>query len=72
MWQNFSEGMQHTCLLTTDREPMTDRDMDTTKVQLDEPMSFIGFTYRSMGEGLLTGTEMTQRQLHHQGPPQHG
>jgi hypothetical protein len=25
-----------------------------------------------MGEGLLTGAEMTQRQLHHHGPPQHG
>ena len=42
--------------------------MDTVKVQLAEPVSFIGITYRSMGEGLLTRAEMTQRQLHHQGP----
>jgi len=35
---------------------------DTTKVQL-EPWILLGS---------LTGTDMTQRQLHHQGPPQHG
>jgi hypothetical protein len=35
--------------------------MNTTKVQLREPMSFIGVPYRSMGEGLLTEAEMTQR-----------
>lgn len=51
---------------------MADQNMDTTKVQLDEPMSFIGFTYRSMGEGLLTGTEMTQKELNYQSPNQHG
>ena len=28
-------------------------------------MSFIGVTYGNVGEELLTGTEMTQRQLHH-------
>jgi hypothetical protein len=33
------------------------------KVQLCKPMSFIGVTYRNMGEGFLTGAEMTQRQL---------
>lgn len=27
-------------------------------------------TYRSVGEGLLTGAEVTQRQLHQQSPPQ--
>ena len=25
-----------------------------------------------MGEGSLTGAKLTQRQLHHQSPPQHG
>ena len=34
--------------------------MGTTKVQLSKPMSFIGVTYRSMGEWLLTGAEITQ------------
>lgn len=29
-------------------------------------MSFTGVTFRNMGEGLLTGMEMTQRQLYHQ------
>ena len=46
--------MQHTCLLTPDRDLTRDQCTDTTKVQLGEPMSFIGVTYRSVGEGLLT------------------
>lgn len=45
--------------LTPDREPMTEQCMNTTKVQFGEP-SFIGITYRNVGEGLLTGAEMTQ------------
>lgn len=39
---------------------MTDQSTDATKVQLDKPVSFIGVTYRNMGEGFLTGAEMTQ------------
>ena len=39
--------------------------MDTTKVQLGEPMSFIEATYRNIGQELLTRAEMTQRQLYH-------
>ena len=34
--------MQHTHLLTPDREPTTDQSTDTTKVQLGEPVSFVG------------------------------
>ena len=49
------------CLLTPDKEPITDLRIDTIKVQIDEQISFIGVTYRNMGEGLLIGTEMTQR-----------
>jgi hypothetical protein len=45
---------------------------DDTKVQLREPMSFIEVTYRNMGEGLLTGAEITQRKMHHQSAPQDG
>jgi hypothetical protein len=33
--------------------------LGTTKVQLGELMSFIRITYKNMGEGLLTGTEMS-------------
>ena len=47
------------------RELMTDQSLDTTQVQLGEPVSFIEVTYRNMGEELLIGSEMTQRQLHH-------
>lgn len=47
---------------------MTDQSRDTTKVQYGEPMNSIGITYKSMGKGLLIGTETTQRQLHYQKP----
>lgn len=40
---------------------MTDQNMDTTEVQCDEPMSFIGLIDRNMGEELLRATETTQR-----------
>ena len=53
------------------RELTTYQSTNTTEVQLGVPVSFIGVTYRNMGEELLIGTEMTQRQLHHQGTPQH-
>ena len=74
VWQykTFPGEKQYICLLTSEWNPTTDQSTDTTKVQLGEPMSFIGVTYRNMGEELLIGTEMTQRQLHHQGPFQHG
>lgn len=39
---------------------MTEESMDTTKVQLDEPMSFIRVTFKSTGEGLFPREEMTQ------------
>ena len=29
-------------VLTSDKEPVTDQNMDTTKVQLDEPLGFNG------------------------------
>ena len=35
-------------------------------------VSFIGVTYRSMGEGLLRRAETTQRQPYHQSPPHLG
>lgn len=46
---------------------MMDQSINTTKVQLGEPMSFIGITYRNMDEGLLI--EMIQRQLYHRSLP---
>jgi len=35
-------------------------------------MSFIGVTYRIMGERLVTEIEVTHRQLHPKRTPQHG
>ena len=55
-------------LFTLDKEPRTDQSAHTTEVLHGEPISFIGVTYRNMGEGLITGAEMTQRQLYHQSP----
>lgn len=40
---------------------MTDQSTDTTKVQCDEPMSFIGLIYRNMDEELFRAIERTQR-----------
>lgn len=42
---------------------------DTTKVQLGEPMGFIGVTYRIIDERLLAGAEVIQRQLHSKPTP---
>lgn len=55
-----------------DRELTTDLKYGRCKVQLGEPVGFIGVSYRNVGEGLRTGAQMTQRQLCHQVPPQHG
>lgn len=51
----------HTYLLTPDRDPMIDQ---STPPKLDEPMSLLELLMK-MGEGLLGGAAMTQRQLHH-------
>lgn len=37
----------------------TDQSKDTTRVQLDEGMTFIEVIYKTMGKGLLTEAEMT-------------
>lgn len=69
--KTFLGEMQHTHLLTSNREPMTNQGTDITKFQHGEPVSFVGVTYVSVGEGFLTGAEMVHRQLHHNSPPQH-
>lgn len=40
---------------------MADQSEDTTKVQLGEPMSFIGVTYRNAGERLPMGAETIKK-----------
>lgn len=49
------------CLTTPDREPTTYQSRDTIKIQLDEPVSFIGVTHRNMDEGLLIRAEITHK-----------
>ena len=44
--KTFPRKVLHTCLLTPDRKPKTNQSMETIKVQLGEPMNFIGVTYR--------------------------
>lgn len=45
----------------------TEQSQDTTKVLLGE-LRFIGVSYRSWGEELFTGAEVTQRHLYHPKP----
>lgn len=52
---------------------MIDQSTDTTKLQLGEPMNFLRITFRNIGERereVITGANMTQRQLPHESPPQ--
>lgn len=67
----FLGEMLHTRLLTTEREFTVDQSTDPTKVQLVNQWVLLD-SYRNMSERLLTGAAMTQGQLHHRGPPQHG
>jgi hypothetical protein len=45
---------------------MTDQTNDCTNIQIGESMTFIKVSSRSMGEDLLLGAAMTQKQLLHQ------
>lgn len=36
-----------------DMEPITDQRIDPSEIQLGKPMSFVGVTYRNIGEWLL-------------------
>lgn len=42
----FPGKMAHTLLLTPNREPTENKSMNTTKVQISEPMSIIGVTHK--------------------------
>lgn len=59
----FPREIQHTNLLIPARETTTNQRTDTIKVQQGEPRTFIGAIYRNLGEQLLTGAEMVQRQM---------
>ena len=48
-----------------DRKPKTEKGIDPTRGQFGEPIRFTRLTYSNMGEELLTGVEMIQRQLNH-------
>ena len=63
-------GRCNTHLLTPARDLLTIQSTDTTKVQLGEPMSFVGVADRSMRERWPTGRNYS-KQLHHQGLLQH-
>ena len=55
----FSVETQHNHLLAPDRDSTTDC-TGTTEVQLGKPMSFIGITYRNVGEGYLQDSCITK------------
>lgn len=46
------------CLHISERESIININKHTNEVQHDEPLSFIGISYKNMGERLLTATEM--------------
>lgn len=69
--KTFLGELQHTHLLALEGEPTADKSMDSVKVQLGGPMSFLGVTEKNMGERSLLGAEMTRSQPHHRSPPQH-
>ena len=54
--KTFPGEMQHTCLITPDRDPTTDQSTDTTDVQPGEPMSFIEVTYRNRNDSKITAS----------------
>ena len=54
------------------KEPRTDQSAHTMKVLLGELIPFLGDTCRNISEGLVTGVEITQRQLHRQSLPSVG
>lgn len=63
----FPGEMQHTQLFHPDRKPTTDPCTNNIKVQLGQPGALLGFT------GIQVRSYRNDwRQLHHQGPPQHG
>lgn len=66
--ETFPAETIYICPVNPDRELMTDKTMNTTKIQFGEPMRFNGVTYRNMGDGLHI-VEMIQRQLRHQSIP---
>lgn len=49
-----------------------DQSMGITTARLGEPVNFIEVTDGNMGEELLKGTKISQRQLHQQSPPMPG
>lgn len=51
--KSFPVETQHTHLLTTDTESITDQSLSTTKVQFGELISLIGVTYKNVGENYL-------------------
>lgn len=62
-------GIVNKLQITPDREPRTDQSKDIMKIQLGEPLNFIGVISRSVVGLLFTGAEMTQRELYHKKPP---
>lgn len=63
--------MTHIGLFIQDRDLMTGQGMDTNKVQLCEPVKFIGITYRNVSDELLAGAKMMLIHLCPQSLPQY-
>lgn len=53
----------------SDKEQKTYQRTDITKVQHGGPMRFIEVSYGKVGKELLSGSEVSKRQLHHKSYP---
>lgn len=60
MYDTGSWGDVNKWLFIPERELTLDSNRHNNKVQLDEPMRFIGIHYKNMNERLHTGVEMAQ------------
>lgn len=58
-------------LLNSHRDHMAHWRVGTVRVQVGGPMSFIGVTFKNMGEGLFIGASMTQSRCITESPLQH-
>lgn len=70
--QTFPREALHIHIYSPQVRSLQETNTHTTKVQFGELMGFMGVTYTSMNEGLLTKAVIVPRELYHQSPSQQG
>ena len=59
-------------LFTSERTTAMHKRLSSIQVQLGEPVTFIGVTYRNIGDGLLIGTQFLKIATSWESPQKHG